>query len=525
TTGEEEERINLLYPGEFFGDISLLNGEPRGVTVRATMPSEVLFIEAEDFFALLEAYPELESSLNSYGEEIAERTQQRFEGQGKEEVVLYYARRHPFALVKRLVRVVVFLVIWAIALIGAYFIFQTNPDAQRAVAFIGVASLLIPTVLVGWEIMDWYNDYYILTNQRVIHIEKVIGFMNERFEAPLAKIQNVNVAQATPLAEMLGYGKVVIATAAQGGSGTLVLDYMPDADVIAERIIHELNKEKGMMAQQEKDKRRKQLRAALGFDPSAEAAATKAETPPPAAPKQRWPAFGALLRRTIHYLTPLTREQKGSTIMWRRHWILLMLTSMPFYLMLLGAVAGTLAAQAYLSLEGAISTIVWGVGGLVALVSLSIIIWLYADWRNDVYILTSDAILDEEQNPLGFNKETRRAPLDTIQDIRYVQNNPLMVWLGVGNVLIQTAGQQGEFTFDWVEDPQEVQYDIFQYIQARQKQRQQSEAAAINQELVELLKIYEEERHHKDSAPPPPAPVEVPTESSDPDATKPSRSV
>ena len=108
--------------------------------------------------------------------------------------------------------------------------------------------------------------------------------------------------------------------------------------------------------------------------------------------------------------------------------------------------------------------------------------------------------------PFGFNQQVRRASLDAIQDIRFIQRNPLWVWFRVGHVLVQTAGEDGDFTFNWVYNPREVQLDIFRYIQQRKLQRQQRQVAVINQEILEMLKLYDEERN-KQPAPAPLAPT------------------
>lgn len=515
----EPARINLLYPGDFFGDVALYDLQPHQVTIRALTDSELLYFGRDVFFALFDRYPQFERHLASLAAGIEARTAVSFDGQRPDEVVLYYGRRHWISLLRRMGRVIFLMLVWSSFLALAAFLFPDNPDAQGTAVIVLLIALIIPVAIAAWELLDWYNDYFIVTNERVIQIEKVIGFSSYRYETPLPKIQNVNVAQRTPLGELLGYGKLVVATAAQAeGSGTLVLNYMADASRVAKLIIYELNREQGSADHQRREQKRRALRRALGLEESEEPPleGPTSESPPTGDAVAR---MGVALGRILGYLKPITREQHGSTIIWRKHWLVLLMTSTPAYLLLL------------LLVGGAVGSLFWGAGALPAialplilglfLIDILWLAWLYADWRNDLYILTHDAILDEEKNPLGFNREVRRAPLETIQDIRYVQTNPLMVLFNVGNVLIQTAGQQGEFTFDWVRDPRGVQLDIFQYIQGRQESRRQEEAEKINAELLELLQIYEDERRTHPETPPPrrvPEPPPPPSRPGDPDA-------
>ncbi len=53
----KEMVFGILGPGEFFGEISLLDGEPRTATVTAIEPTELLIIERRDFIAFLERHP------------------------------------------------------------------------------------------------------------------------------------------------------------------------------------------------------------------------------------------------------------------------------------------------------------------------------------------------------------------------------------------------------------------------------------------------------------------------------------
>jgi CRP/FNR family transcriptional regulator/CRP/FNR family cyclic AMP-dependent transcriptional regulator len=51
--------LSILYPTEFFGEMSLLDGEPRSATVVALEDTSVLIINREDFLNLLYNHPQI----------------------------------------------------------------------------------------------------------------------------------------------------------------------------------------------------------------------------------------------------------------------------------------------------------------------------------------------------------------------------------------------------------------------------------------------------------------------------------
>ena len=59
--------------------------------------------------------------------------------------------------------------------------------------------------------MDWGNDYYIVTNQRVVWLEKVVGLYDSREESPLPTVISVST-ETEPLGRSLDYGNVIIRT-------------------------------------------------------------------------------------------------------------------------------------------------------------------------------------------------------------------------------------------------------------------------------------------------------------------------
>jgi len=53
------KRINTLGPGDFFGEIALVDGGPRTATVTASEPSTLLVITHRDFHSMMDEFPEV----------------------------------------------------------------------------------------------------------------------------------------------------------------------------------------------------------------------------------------------------------------------------------------------------------------------------------------------------------------------------------------------------------------------------------------------------------------------------------
>ena len=56
-------RINQLGPGDFFGEIALIERGPRTATVTAEAPTTVLVVNHRDFHALMEEFPDVASQV------------------------------------------------------------------------------------------------------------------------------------------------------------------------------------------------------------------------------------------------------------------------------------------------------------------------------------------------------------------------------------------------------------------------------------------------------------------------------
>lgn len=71
--GEEGRAHGTLREGDYFGDLSLLLGEPRTASVRALTYCDMFFLAREEFARLRSAYPELRESLKRLSTERSEK--------------------------------------------------------------------------------------------------------------------------------------------------------------------------------------------------------------------------------------------------------------------------------------------------------------------------------------------------------------------------------------------------------------------------------------------------------------------
>jgi len=68
---EEGKEVARLGPGQFFGEMGILNDEPRTADVRAIGEVHCLVFEKDPFLAVIEDYPQIMHTLGAVGVERA----------------------------------------------------------------------------------------------------------------------------------------------------------------------------------------------------------------------------------------------------------------------------------------------------------------------------------------------------------------------------------------------------------------------------------------------------------------------
>ncbi|MBM3153413.1 MAG: cyclic nucleotide-binding domain-containing protein, partial [Chloroflexi bacterium] len=202
---EKQRRLAALVRGDYFGEEALLAHGARNATVQALEATRLMELTHNDFHALLKKIPKLRTNIEvAVASHRLARTR-RFDWIQDGEVIYFIARKHPIVLWRSLLGPFFTLVLPSGLL--AAFIASANPLLLYAsgVALLGVGLWTL------YNVIDWTNDYYIVTNRRAIWLEKVIGLYDSRQEAPLSTVLSVGV-ETDQVGRILDYGTVNIRT-------------------------------------------------------------------------------------------------------------------------------------------------------------------------------------------------------------------------------------------------------------------------------------------------------------------------
>lgn len=451
--------------GDSFGEGALLTDSTRQFSVSAESDASLLYMPRSDFDWMLDTYPEIVEKLALQSEGDILKREVDFDWLHEDEEVHFVARKHVAYLWLRLSRA---LVLAILAMLSFYSAIGADASVQFRWVAAGAGLLFLSVAWGMWESLDWRNDYYILTNLRVVWLENLLLRSSSRKEAPLGSIQSINT-HSSLLGRLLDFGDVIVRTY----TGTVLMPAVGEPQHIKHMIEEYVARLRKKGREEKHETIRQAVRQSLGHEPSSEPVAT--ETPL------------EMVDEGGRFQLFKTRRVDGSEITYHKHWFVL------FRSLLLPALFLT-AAFYFLGTfyEGTLATSNdWLIALAFITLPIGVMIYRIMDWQNDIYRVTAESLIDSEKKPLG-SEITKSAPLANVLSLENHRIGLLGLILNFGVVRINVGDSSLEFVD--VHDPAQIQQDIFLRMQATKLGEEEGQAEGERKRMAEWLKIYEEER-------------------------------
>lgn len=478
---EKGRQVELatLVAGDYFGEEAVITRRNRTASVSTLEDSVLLVLSRQQLEGLFSGIQKLKTNFEVAVESRRLIRATKFKWIQKGEVIYFLARKHPILLWQALAGPLL------LALLPA-FLFWMAISTASFISFVLAWILLALDVAWGlWNWVDWGNDYYIVTNKRVIWLEKVIGIYDSRQEAPLKTIKSVGV-ETDQIGRILDYGDVIVQTFV----GRILFHHVHRPYQAASLVEEHKVRSREVSRKEDATAMKQAIRERLGISER------KPGEPPQAVPVAASAYKPGALTVMFSNIFKVRYEDSG-TITYRKHWLVLFKSTWQPGLALLFILA--LITNHLFNIPAAdLAQVLSGFGldtFLMVLLFFLVAVFLwwlykYLDWRNDIFQVTADQILDIDRTPLG-REERRAAPLDNILSTEYKRIGLLEVLFNYGNVYIMVGGSQ--FVFEDVADPPAVQQDIDQRRIARISNEKDSENRAERDKLADWFAAYHDD--------------------------------
>ena len=479
---EQELRLATLVTGDYFGEEALLTNQRRSAGIRVEDDTVLLSLPRTKFLALLKQVPQMKPNFEISVESRKLSRRLKFKWVRNDEVIYFLARKHIILFFQAAFGPAASLLLPALLIIGFLLYNFIVLLGLAILSFLVIAGILI------WEWVDWGNDYYIVTNQRVVWLEKVVGIYDSRQESPLPTVLSVST-ETDPLGRSLDYGNVIIRTFV----GRITFHHVAHPYQVEALVKEHQGRAKEGSRRTEVDAMKRVL--VTRMNPTQEVTAqapSQAQVTTQAKRKNAGMPGEGLFANFFR-----VRYEDKETITYRKHWFVLVQQTWLPTLLFLGLLAflGVGIYYLYFTPASATPTVNTERETLFVIVPFALLVligwWIYqyVDWSNDIYQVTSDQILDINRQPLGSEQRTA-AQLENILATEYERVGILGLFFNYGTVHITVGGTK--MAFKDVFDPPTVQQDIDRRRMARNAAKEESRVKGERDRMADWFLAYNE---------------------------------
>ena len=126
------------------------------------------------------------------------------------------------------------------------------------------------------------------------------------------------------------------------------------------------------------------------------------------------------------------------------------------------------------------------VGYVVVILVIAWAVWLglkYLSWARTYFVVTNQRVVYRTG---VIARRGAEIPLDRITNINFTQRMFERV-IGAGNLEIQSAGEQGTTSFDFVRHPDGVQQELYRQMDAREHKQSSTDATAVGDAVAKAM--------------------------------------
>lgn len=494
-TDDPPRILNYHVPVSIVGTRALLDDTPRAATVEVIADADLAIFSKEDWNWLIHQNDRIEEYFRNLEREFERPSLATFPGQQWDEVIVIAVKRHILAFFAKLPVPLALLIVPVLFLIAAelwgFRLLTTSTNDLILTALVVVPFVVLAVGLTIFYYIDWHNDDFIVTTKRVIHIERILLYGEQRDEAPLTRIQDVTVLSYDLIERFFEFHDLEIKTA---GAGIIKINGVPRAEEIREAIFREQARAKARVGAADVGAVRGLIAKRLDWEKALEKPTVRvAEAEGTVQSVTKTHRLPGLLDYLYPRVKEFTEDKDGGTvIVWRKHYfILLTSTFFPLVTFLISFYFFMAALVALPPFENRGGLLILLLTGVATLGTLFWYLLRYDGWERDRYMVTNNRIVDVESTPFRLHGEQRReGTFDHIQNITYDIPNLVSQLLNLGDVIIETAGTERTFTFEKVFDPSGVQEEIFHRMVLYQQNQREKMRDLTAKQTVEIIAEY-----------------------------------
>ncbi len=477
-----EKAVGSEGPGGYFGKQMFTSQEPSEYTAEALSQAWLYVLPCEDFDRLVEAEPGI---LQRMPEVVAARRRltRGFKWLTPGEIVVFSTHHHPLLLAQVLLApVLAAVLLLALTFALSSFGVLSSFGIQGLDVILVALAIIIPA---GWALyaqLDWSDDDFIVTNKRVIHSERAPLLSEARREIPISRIQAITLQKTTPLQSFFGISTLDVRSA---GMEAIVFDSVANGEKIRDLI----ERQRGALRARQQAEDRERFRKRVGSELQHYVLRVPMEEPETRVVKYRELGLGDRMRSAWHAAFGY-EFREGKTVTYRKHFVALVRQArIPLAAIILLLVV--LALYYYMPIFALLPERGFLAAWLVLfLLAIFLLAWQWEDWRNDIYMLTENSVIDIERLPFGFDSKETTALLVNIQDARTLRPGIEHALFNFGNVEISVAGGAPPMVFKDVAHPQEIQAEIFRRLEAFRLRQRERETSMQSRNVVDALIAY-----------------------------------